>query len=97
MSCTGAVEQPGTLEGTVKIGPIWPVERPGENPPVASEVFEARRIMVYDEHGDKLVKTVDIVQIDQSQQGHYNVQLKPGKYLVDINHTGIDSSGEVPP
>jgi len=95
-SCAGNVEQPGTLEGTVRIGPIWPVERPGENPPVSPEVFKARKIMVYNEHRDRLVETVDIVQIGQSQQGRYSVQLKPGKYIVDINRIGIDSSGEVP-
>ena len=89
----GKVEQPGMLGGTIKIEPIWPVERPGENPP---EVFEARNIMIFDEHGNKLLEPVDIVQIDHSQEGHYSAQLKPGTYTVDINRNGIDHSSEVP-
>jgi len=95
-SCAGQVEQTSILEGVVKIGPIWPVERPGEKPPVPLEVFEARKIMVYDKNGDKLIETVNIIQIDQSQEGHYSVQLKPGIYVVDINRGGIDHSSEVP-
>lgn len=94
--CTGKVELPGTLEGTVSIGPIWPVERPGENPPVSPEVFAARKIMVYDEQGKKLMETVAITQIGQSAEGHYSIQLKPGNYVVDINRAGIDHSAEVP-
>ena len=96
LSCVGKVEQPGVLAGTVKIGPIWPVERPGENPPVPQEVFEARRVMVYDKNGNKLIETVSIIQIDHSQEGHYSVQLKPGTYTVDINRGGIDRSSAVP-
>ena len=49
--CTGKAEPPGTLEGTVKIGPIWPVEQLRENPPVSPEVFEARNIMVLHRSG----------------------------------------------
>ena len=96
LSCTGDLKQTGTLEGTVKIGPIWPVEHPGESPPVPSEVFEARKIMVYDKDGNKLIEKVDIVQIDQRQEGHYNVQLKAGSYVVDINNIGIDRRADVP-
>ena len=94
--CTGKAELPGTLEGTVSIGPIWPVERPEENRPVSLEVFAARKIMVYDEQGEKLIQTVAIVQIGQSIEGHYSVQLKPGDYVVDINKAGIDHSADVP-
>jgi len=96
VSCTETVAQPGTLEGTVSIGPIWPVERPGENPPVSPEVFAARKIMVYDEQGKKLMETVDITQIGQSAEGRYSIQLKPGDYVVDINKAGIDHSADVP-
>ena len=96
LSCTGDVKQTGTLEGTVTIGPIWPVERPGENPPVPSEVFEARKIMIYDVSGKRLVEQVDIVQVNHSQEGHYSVQLKAGSYVVDINRIGVDRSDAVP-
>ena len=96
LSCTGDLKQIGTLEGTVTIGPIWPVERPGENPPVPPEVFEARKIMIYDVSGKRLVEQVDIVQVNHSQEGHYSVQLKAGSYVVDINRIGVDRSDAVP-
>jgi len=96
ISCSKNIEQIGTLEGTVRIGPIWPVERPGENPPVSPEVFEARKVMVYDKTGKKLIEEVDIIQVSHSQEGQYSVQLEPGTYVVDINRIGIDRSAEVP-
>lgn len=89
--------QTGTLQGGVTIGPVFPgPERPGETRPVPPEVFAARKVMVYDETGKNLIQTVDIRQIDQGATGYYSVQLKPGTYLVDINHIGIDSGGELP-
>ena len=96
LSCAGNIKQTGTLEGTVRIGPIWPVEHPGENPPVPPEVFETRKIMIYDRNGNSLIEQVDIVQVDYSQEGHYSVRLQPGTYVVDINRAGIDHSAEVP-
>ncbi len=84
----------GVLQGTVVIGPIWPVERPGGNPPIPPEVYDVRKILVYDEHGTNLVEQVDIIPGDD--YGHYSVELKPGRYVVDINNLGIDRSAEVP-
>jgi hypothetical protein len=45
--CQNGQQSTGTLEGTVTIGPIWPVERIGENRPVPPQVFEARKVIVY--------------------------------------------------
>lgn len=81
----------GIFQGNVTIGPITPVERPGEKPPIPPEVYEARKIMVYDENKERL-----IVQVDIDNQGNYRVELKPGTYTVDINRIGIDHSSEVP-
>jgi hypothetical protein len=90
-SCSGAVRDMGLLQGYVNIGPLSPVETPGETPPVPCEVYEARKIMVYDKNGHNLVKQVDI-----ECGGRYRVELEPGAYTVDINHLGIDSSSDVP-
>lgn len=87
--------QHGMLEGTVTIGPIWPVERP-VNPPVPPQVFEVRKVMIYDEQGNKLRNEVDIHQIAQGPTGIYQVLLNPGIYTVDIKHNGMDRSGNVP-
>ena len=94
--CSGRGTQPGTLKGMVKIGPIFPVERPGFNPPVSPQVFESRKVMIYNQRSPKLVHEVDIHQIDQGAIGIYQTELNPGKYTVDIKHIGIDRSGDVP-
>ncbi len=52
--------------------------------------------MVYDESGKNLVEEVSIRQIGQTADGYYCVQLAAGTYVVDINHLGIDCSGNVP-
>jgi hypothetical protein len=89
--CSNQGQDPGILEGKVTIGPIVPVERPGQTYEVPCEVYEARKIMVYDRNHDKLIKQVDI-----DCNGHYTVELEAGVYVVDINRIGIDSSSEVP-
>ena len=89
--CSCAVTETGLLQGYVHIGPLSPVEKPGEIPPVPCEVYEARKIMVYDKNGRHLVKQVDI-----DCDGRYRVELEAGTYTVDINHIGIDSSSDVP-
>ena len=84
-------ENSGILQGIVTIGPITPVERPGEKPPIPPEVYEARKIMVYDKSGKKLIQQVDI-----DHEGRYVIHMKPGTYTVDINHIGMDSTDDVP-
>jgi hypothetical protein len=95
-SCSRDSAGSGTLEGQVTIGPLQPVERPGFNPPVPPEVFASRKIMVYDERGKSLIKQVSIEQTDQTNAGVYRVEFPAGKYMVDINHSGIDHSSDVP-
>ncbi|MFC1932244.1 hypothetical protein ACFLXU_01255 [Chloroflexota bacterium] len=89
--CSSGTMETGILEGGVTIGPLSPVERPGEKPPVPPEVYEARKVMVYDRSGSKLIEKVDL-----GHDGYYSVKLKPGVYTIDINHIGIDRSGDVP-
>jgi len=90
-ACRPASQETGVLEGRVTIGPISPVEREGEKREVPPEVYEARKVMVYDRSGKRLVK-----QVDLGEDGHYSVNLKPGTYVVDINRIGVDRSGDVP-
>ena len=89
--CSCADKETGLLQGYVHIGPLSPVETPGETPPVPCEVYEARKVMVYDKNGRNLVKQVDI-----DCNARYRVELEPGTYTVDINHIGVDSSFDVP-
>lgn len=89
--CSAGPTEPGLLQGYVTIGPIWPVEREGEVPEIPCEVYEARKIMVYDKNGRDLLKQVDI-----DCDGRYRVELEPGVYMVDINRIGVDSSSDLP-
>lgn len=84
----------GVLQGNITIGPIWPVEPPGGNPPIPPEVYESRKVMVYDQRGATLIYKVDI--IPHADYGYYRVELDAGIYAVDINHIGVDHSGDVP-
>jgi hypothetical protein len=89
--CSTETLDTGTLEGTVTIGPIWPGERPGPPRPIPCEVYEARKVMVYDKNGSRLLK-----QVDLDCNGRYRVELGSGIYTIDTNRIGIDSSGDVP-
>lgn len=90
------IPEAGVLEGTITIGPIWPVEPPGGNPPIPTEVYKARKVLVYDEHRTKVIEKVNISPSSDGDYGYYWVKLDPGMYIVDINHVGIDSSSDVP-
>ncbi len=90
-ACDGDAGE-GVLTGQVSIGPLSPVVRPGDTPePVPPEVYAARKVLVYDARGSKLVREVSL-QAD----GRYRVSLPAGSYTVDINYGGIDHSPDVP-
>jgi hypothetical protein len=84
------------ITGAVTIGPITPVEQPGQCPPVSAEVFSSRKIMIYNASGQKLLQQVDINQIGQTASGYYTALVAPGTYTIDINHAGIDSAANLP-
>lgn len=90
-SCSDVTQEPGVLQGKVTIGPLVPVERPGIKYEIPCEVYEARKIMVYDKKHKKLIEQVDI-----DCNGNYRVELEPDFYVIDINRIGIDHSSEVP-
>jgi hypothetical protein len=96
VSCRPGATETALLQGAVTIGPIWPVETPGEDPPVPPEVFSSRKVMIYDESGKDLVQEVAIIQIDQTASGYYAANIAPGTYTIDINRTGIDSADNLP-
>jgi hypothetical protein len=79
------------LEGKVWIGPLpgGPPEKLGL--PYPPEIYQPRKVMVYDADHIKLVKPVDI-----TEKGYYSVELPAGKYTVDINYVGTDWSNDVP-
>jgi hypothetical protein len=95
-SCQPAKTESALLKGAVSIGPLTPVQKVGECPTAAPGVFAARKIMVYDASGKKLVQEVAIIQIDSTANDYYTVLLAPGTYTVDFNHAGIDRAGNLP-
>jgi len=88
-SCSQKSLQTGILQGGVTIGPITPVEVPGQNPTVPPEVFSSRKVLVYDSTGKNLVAQVVIYQIKATANGYYAVQLVPGTYIVSASTSGI--------
>jgi hypothetical protein len=96
VSCQPGGAETVLLQGAVTIGPISPVERPGESPVVPPEVFSSRYLIIYDESGKKLVREVYFTQIGQGATGYYTAQIAPGTYVVDINHLGMDRADNLP-
>ena len=95
IGCSGEVEK-GLLQGNVLIGPITPVEQPGQELTLRCDVYALRKIMIYDKSGEKLIQQVDIDCDEEEQITRYRVELDPGIYTVDINRIGIDYSDDVP-
>ena len=93
--CSGSGEV-GLLHGKVNIGPVSPVEQPGQNTTLRCDVYDIRKIMIYDKDGEKLLMQVDIDCNAEENYARYRVELAPGVYVIDINHIGIDYSDEVP-
>ena len=96
VSCQPGGAESVLLQGAVTIGPIPPVEQPGENPPVPPEVFNSRYLIIFDDTGRNLVREVYFTQIGQSAVGYYTAQIAPGTYVIDINRLGIDSADNLP-
>jgi hypothetical protein len=84
------------LQGGVTIGPLSPVETPGQSQTVPPEVFKDRKIIIYDASGKKLVREVYITQIDHGATGYYTAQIAPGTYTIDIAHNGMDRADNLP-
>ena len=95
IGCSSTVEK-GLLQGNVLIGPITPVEQPGQETTLRCDVYALRKIMIYDKSGERLIQQVDIDCDEEEQITRYRVELEPGSYIVDINHIGIDYSDDVP-
>jgi hypothetical protein len=69
----------GILQGKVTIGPLCPVEPCKLPPEQVAQIYEARKIIIY-EQATKL----KIAEVNLNQNGEYSLSLKPGSYIVDI-------------
>jgi hypothetical protein len=88
--CLQADSPPGTLTGNVSIGPFCPVE-PCSIPYDRIVAAYAARPIIISTPGGTLVTTVTA-----DPETGYSVALKPGTYVIDIQHQGIGGSTELP-
>ena len=95
LGCSSTDEK-GLLQGNVLIGPIIPVEQLGQDTTLRCDIYDERKIMIYDKNSTKLLKQVDIECNVEENYTRYRVELEPGIYTVDINYIGIDHSYDVP-
>jgi hypothetical protein len=81
----------GIIKGTVSVGPVCPVEEKGVPCDIPPEVFTSREVVILTGDG-----TEEIARTFLSPSGAYQIELPPGKYLVDIGKKGVDFSKELP-
>ena len=85
-------EKGGTLEGHVTLGPMLPAMQEGMvEPTPAPGAYAARQVVIYGPNG----KT-EFARAQIDAQGNYRVALPAGRYVVDINHAGIDRGIDLP-
>jgi len=89
-ACT--TEEHGVLQGKVNIGPLTPVIQEGMPEPTPdASVYATRQIVIFTQDGNR-----EIAKVPIQPDGTYSVELQTGKYLIDINHSGIDFSKDLP-
>ncbi len=81
----------GTITGKVTIGPLCPVEPCDLTTEQIYAAYDARKILVYD--GDTVMV---LYRIGIGHDSIYTAKLPIGTYVVDIDRSGIDHSGDVP-
>lgn len=85
-------KESGVLEGFVTIGPLTPIVQEGVSEPTPdASVYAGRQIVIFSQDGKK-----EITKVPIQPDGSYSIELPIGKYLVDINHSGIDFSKDLP-
>jgi hypothetical protein len=89
--CSSGTAGSGILEGNVTIGPICPVEHPGTPCPVPCELYQARKVLIYNSSETKLIAEADI-----DCTGNYSTELKPGMYTIDITRDSFGHVSSVP-
>ena len=79
--------------GTVTIGPLCPVEPCMVTIDQRFSAYSGRKVAVYKPDSRTLAKTVSI-----KSNGHYEVELEAGGYVVDIlpKPTGVGGASGVP-
>jgi hypothetical protein len=87
----GTNSKTGYLEANVTIGPLCPVEPCEISNSQKAKIYSARKIQIYTENREKLVK-----ELTPDPDGQIKTELEEGKYIVDMKPLGIDSTADLP-
>jgi hypothetical protein len=91
-ACAAQPADTGTLQGTVTVGPLSPVEIAGQPKPTPPpEVFTSRGLVIYKEGSDKI-----FARLNFAADGTYSVLLPVGNYIVQLPAGGIEFSRDLP-
>ena len=90
-ACPAATKKTGTLQGTITIGPICPVERTDHPCKPTPEMYAVHQIFVYNSGRTKLITT-----LTPDAQGSFFAVLLAGTYVVDVQHQPIGGVRGVP-
>ncbi|HMS56428.1 MAG TPA: hypothetical protein PKA27_13595 [Fimbriimonadaceae bacterium] len=74
----GIEQKPGTLHGSISIGPLSPVQRAGQKEVIPPEMFRQYSVLILSADGKKQLHKLKV-----SDKGEYSVALAPGKYKVN--------------
>jgi len=88
--CIHAGSGTGTLTGNVSIGPLCPVEPCTVSHDRLVAAYAARPITISTPAG------MVVASVTADPETGYTIALKPGTYVVDIQHQGIGGSKELP-
>ena len=80
----------GNLTGRVTIGPLCPVEPCSVSHEQIVAAYAARPIIITTEKG------TFAGSVTADPDTGYSIALRPGNYIVDIQHQGIGGSGDLP-
>ncbi len=82
---------PAVLEGHLSFGPFSPVARIDEpTPEIPPEMFEGRFVLVSDTKGQI------VYEIPVGADGHYQMELKPDTYIINVTTIGIETAKTLP-
>lgn len=79
-----SVTKTGTVQGTVTVSPVCPVERIDTPCVVPPETYTSRKVVAYDAQGVRVIKELSL-----KGDGSYVLTLEPGTYLLQIVPAGI--------
>jgi hypothetical protein len=88
--CLSADTGTGTLTGNISIGPLCPVEPCTISHDNLVAAYAARPITISTPAG------AVVAMVTADPETGYVVSLKPGAYVVDIQHQGVGGSRELP-